>query len=209
MITEMKKRRYTKRRRAEQEAETRRRIVEAAVALHEELGPRETSISAVAERAGVQRLTVYRHFSDEFALFEACTSHWLASHPPPGREQWAQAGSAREMTRRALLAFYRYYRRTAPMWTAAYRDADLVPALEGPMAEYHRYLEEIRAELLGAWGAEGALRRRVRAVLGHLLTFRCWASLKEQGLRDPEMSRAGIDWLAGLVGTRTRGGGRT
>ena len=77
------KRRYTLKDRARSQEDTRRRIVEAAVALHEELGPRATSIAAIAERAGVQRLTVYRHLPDEEALFRACTSHWRAAHPLP------------------------------------------------------------------------------------------------------------------------------
>lgn len=199
MITEMKKRTYTKRRRAEQEAATRQRIVEATVALHEELGPRETTISAVAERAGVQRLTVYRHFPDDFALFEACTSHWLDRNPPPDPEQWAGERSAAESTRKALLALYRYYRRTAPMWTVAYRDADLVPAMEGPLAEFQGSLDGIRDKLAATWGGEGARRRRIRAALGHLLQFRSWESLKAQGLRDPEMSRSGAAWVQALA----------
>lgn len=202
MIIEMKKRTYTKRRRAEQEAATRQRIVEATMALHEELGPRETSISAVADRAGVQRLTVYRHFPDEFALFQACTSHWLDRHPPPEPETWRRRGSPGEQTRLALGAMYRYYRRTAPMWTVAYRDLELVPALQGPIEDFEAYLSGIRDELAKAWGTEGARRRRVRAVLGHLLRFQTWATFKEQGLRDPEMGRAGATWVKALAEER-------
>src|ERR671919_2710297 len=85
-----KPRKYEKKRRAEQEAETRQRIVEAMVALHREVGPARTTISAIAERAGVERLTVYRHFPDERSLFEACTGHWRASHPPPDPGPWTQ-----------------------------------------------------------------------------------------------------------------------
>lgn len=205
----MKKRTYTKRRRAEHEAATRERIVEATVALHEEMGPRETTISAVAERAGVQRLTVYRHFPDDFALFEACTSHWLEQHPPPDPGLWERMETAGEMTRKALVALYRYYRRTAPMWVVTYRDADLVPALEGPLGEFHGYLDDIRDRLASAWRVEGARRRRVRAVLGHLLQFSSWQSLKGQGLRDPEMSRVGANWVAELAApSRSRAAGR-
>lgn len=195
----MKKRAYTKRRRARQEATTRQRIVEAASELHEELGPRETTIRAVAERAGVQRLTVYRHFPDDFALFEACAAHWLESHPPPEPHQWSGADSPEEITRLALLALYGYYRRTAPMWAARYRDVDLVPALERPLADFHSYLDGIRNQLMKDWYVEGARRRRVRAALGHLLQFSSWRSLKGEGLRDPEMSRTGASWIRALA----------
>ena len=83
------KRPYRMTRRAELEEETRRRITESTVELHEELGPARTSISAVAERAGVRRSTVYRHFPDEAALFAACSSHWRAANPPPDPRAWA------------------------------------------------------------------------------------------------------------------------
>lgn len=200
----MMTRSYTKKRRAEQETRTRQRIVEATAALHEELGPRETTISAVAERAGVQRLTVYRHFPEEFALFDACTKHWLETHPPPDPEQWARVAAPEERTRAALLSLYRYYRRTAPMWTAVYRDVDLVPAMGEPLERFHDYLKGIRKELLNARSVEGARRRRTRGALGHLLRFSSWQTLKEEGMRDPEMARSGAYWIEVLASEPAR-----
>src|SRR5690349_22261106 len=82
------KRPYRMTRRAELEEQTRQRITESAVALHEELGPAQTSISAIAERAGVRRSTIYRHFPDDEALFAACSAHWRAANPPPAPETW-------------------------------------------------------------------------------------------------------------------------
>src|SRR5215211_773494 len=90
---------YRKRRRAELEADTRLRITEATVDLHGSVGPARTTISAVAERAGVQRATVYRHFSDEEALFDACSSHWMAQHPLPDPAAWAAIQDAHERLR--------------------------------------------------------------------------------------------------------------
>src|SRR3954462_10108184 len=90
MFTDMATRKYDRKRRAEQQAETRRRIVEAMVALHGEVGPARTTISAVAERAGVERLTVYRHFADETAMFQACSAHFAAEVAPyPDPADWA------------------------------------------------------------------------------------------------------------------------
>ena len=77
--------------------------------LHEELGPRATTISAIAEEAGVQRLTVYRHFPDETAVFQACTAHWLGLNPPPDPSGWAAIEDPLERLKAALTAFYRYY----------------------------------------------------------------------------------------------------
>ena len=51
------KRPYRKTRRAELERETRLRITESAMELHGTIGPARTSVSAVAEHAGVRRST--------------------------------------------------------------------------------------------------------------------------------------------------------
>src|ERR1041384_1123387 len=97
----VEKPRYEKKRRAEHEAETRRHITEAAVALHGTVGPARTSISAIAERAGVRRSTVYRHFPDEAALFAACSSHWRAANPPPDPHAWAAIDDPAKRTQTA------------------------------------------------------------------------------------------------------------
>jgi AcrR family transcriptional regulator len=74
---------YTLKRRAERQAETRRRIVEAAVDLHSSIGPARTTVSMIAERAGVQRHTFYAHFPDERSLFLACSGLTLERDPLP------------------------------------------------------------------------------------------------------------------------------
>src|ERR1700754_994299 len=110
------KRPYRKTRRAELEEQTRLRITESAVALHEQLGPARTSISAVAERAGVRRSTVYRHFPDEESLFAACSSHWRASNPPPDPGAWAAIDDPTRRTEVALRELYAFYARTRAMY---------------------------------------------------------------------------------------------
>ena len=101
------KRPYRKKRRAQLEEETRRRITESAVELHGSVGPARTSMSAVAERAGVRRSTLYRHFADEGALFEACSAHWAAANPPPDLSAWAEVEDPDERLRTALADRYR------------------------------------------------------------------------------------------------------
>ena len=102
-------RKYELKERAERQAETRRRIVDAVVALHRQIGPARTTISAIAERAGVERLTVYRHFADESSLFAACSAHFATEVPPPDPALWSAIRQPRERLRAALLAFYAYY----------------------------------------------------------------------------------------------------
>src|SRR5437660_5869322 len=109
------KRPYRKKRRAELEEATRQRITESAVALHGTLGPSRTTLSAVAEHAGVRRSTLYRHFPDEAALFVACSGRWMSQHPLPDLEAWAAVSDPGERLRTALTELYAYYADTEPM----------------------------------------------------------------------------------------------
>lgn len=190
----MKPRQYRLKQRAERQDRTRERIVDAAIALHEELGPANTTISAVAERAGVQRLTVYRHFPSDRELFTACTGKWLELNTPPDISK-IEHGDPQLLTRNVLGALYRYYRRTAGMWTAAYRDAGKVPALADPMEKFAAYLATIRKDLLRELDPPKASKRQVGAALGHAVRFSTWQSLSDQHLTDAAMARLVTAWM--------------
>jgi AcrR family transcriptional regulator len=196
MFIEMKKRKYQQKRRADKTEETRQQIVVATVKLHEELGPAQTSIKAIAEQAGVQRLTVYRHFPDEASLFRACTSHWLEHHPLPAVSDWSDYDNPLDLTSRALLDFYRYYRKNERMWTVAYRDVDEVEALQEPMAAVEAYLDQIRDELLSVWKVKAKDRKQLAMTLRHCLRFSTWRSLKLEKLSDKNMVKLVLNWLA-------------
>jgi AcrR family transcriptional regulator len=167
-------------RRAELEEQTRRRITESAVALHEEVGPAQTSISAIAERAGVRRSTVYRHFPDEDALFAACSSHWRAANPPPDPRIWSAIDDPAERTRTALGEVYAFYGRTAAMYDSLLRDEPLVPAVHRRLRDFHRYLGSIRDGLAAGRGLRGRRAQHVRAAIGHALAFPTWRSLTHE-----------------------------
>lgn len=194
----MEKRKYTKTRRAELQDETRARIVEATVKLHEALGPAQTSISAIAEAAGVQRLTVYRHFPDDASLFEACTTHYLGLHPPPQQAAWADIEHPGERSHAALLAFYQYYRQTEKMWRAAYRDVEKVSAMQVPMGRFEAYLDQVAGDLARAWHTTPAARKRLRLTLRHALRFGTWQSLSSAKLKDKQIAELAQSWLAGI-----------
>lgn len=191
-----KTRSYTQRKRAADREETRLRIVEATMALHEEIGPSATTISSIAQRAGVQRLTVYRHFPDETAVFEACTSHWIELNPRPDPAGWTSCEAGHGQARAALLAYYRYYRETQRMWRAAIRDEAKVPALQGPMESFRGQLDEL-GEGLGK-GFEGAGGALPATTLRHALAFTTWASLEAQGLGDEAKADLVMAWLQGV-----------
>ncbi|MGD8783708.1 MAG: helix-turn-helix domain-containing protein [Thioalkalispiraceae bacterium] len=184
----MSSRKYTKRQRAQTEQETRQRIVEAAMQLHEEVGPRNTSISAIAERAGVQRLTVYRHFEDDNAIFAACSAHWLELNPPPDPQQWQTETDPIKRTENALLALYNYYRQTASMWSGVYRDLAEVPAMQLPMKQFEHYLKGIRDDLLTCWCPDKSGKTLYKAMLHHAVQFSTWQSFHEIKLRERQIA---------------------
>jgi AcrR family transcriptional regulator len=179
------KRPYHMKRRAELEEQTRQRITESAVALHQELGPAQTSISAIAERAGVRRSTVYRHFPDEEALFAACSSHFRSANPPPDPRTWSSIEDPTERTRTALREVYAFYRGTEAMYTNLLRDEPLVPAVARRLRDFYGYLRSVQDDLARGRGLRGRSAKQVRAAIGHALVFPTWRSLThEQGLGD-------------------------
>jgi len=179
------KRPYRMKRRAELQERTRRRITESTVELHGTVGPARTSISAIAERAGVKRSTVYRHFPDEASLFAACSAHWLDANPPPDLARWAAIDDPDERLRSALEELYAQYRRTDRMRENLLRDQETMPIVQRLMGGYRDYLAAAADTLMAGRRARGQARRRVRAALGHAVAFATWRSLaREQGLDD-------------------------
>lgn len=167
--------------------ETRRRITEAAVQLHETVGPARTTTSEIARRAGVERVTVYRHFPSESELFRACSSHWAASNPPPKADHWFEPRHPEARLRRALTELYAYYAHAEPMLTNVTRDAETMPALYEVGDRRRRYLAEIEERLANGFGAQGKQGERVRAALGMALDFRTWKYLtRQRGLDDED-----------------------
>ena len=189
-------RKYDMKRRTERQEETRRRIIEAAVELHGTVGMARTTISAIAEKAGVQRLTVYRHFPDERALFAACSGHWNAANPPPDPAFWTQIADPGERLRAALSEVYAYHRRTEPMISNVIRDAQVHQLTRETAEPYFRHWDQMRYVLATGWGAEDERLALLLAAIGHALDFETWRSLvRRQGLDD---GRA-VDLMVGTV----------
>ncbi len=171
---------YTLKQRAVQQAETRKRIVEAIVELHKTIGPARTTISAIAERAGVERLTVYRHFPQESELFGACAEHWRATNPPPDLAAWRAIDDPLERLVQALNDTYSYYERTAPMLGNVLRDADILPALAQQIAGYRWFISTSQSLLVEGWDLPEHRRVVTLAAIGHALSFETWRSLTVQ-----------------------------
>ena len=182
-------REYQMGKRAADVAETHRRIVEAAVRLHGTIGPAATTISALAEGAGVTRLTVYRHFPNNGALFAACSQHWAGTQVLPNPKAWIELGDPEQRLRAGLSDLYRFYRDAEPMLTNVRRDRAAVPVeLQQRTAATDALY---RDTLLRPFAVRGARRKRLRAVLGHAISFWTWRSLcLDQGLTDGETTEA-------------------
>jgi AcrR family transcriptional regulator len=170
-------RRYQKRRRAEREFQTRRRITEATVKLHGTLGPARTTIKGVATEAGVQRATVYRHFPDLDSLFLACSTHWASLNPPPDPDAWNQITDPDTRLRHGLSELYTWYAWAEPMLSNVFRDAPSVPAMNKPVEEFVLLFQELHRVLMSRRKISGRARARVSAVIGHALAFATWHSL--------------------------------
>lgn len=182
------------RKRAEQVDETRQRIVDAAVRLHGELGPAATTISGIAEAAGVTRVTVYRHFPDDAALFAACSAHWRSQQRAPDPDRWTDVADPVERLRTGLADLYRFYRQGEGMLTGVHRDRATLPApIQRSLDDDHRHFRRV---LLEPFEVRGATRRRVRGLIGHAISFWTWRSLCiDEGISN----RAAVDAMCDLV----------
>lgn len=164
--------------RAENITETRQRIVEATVKLHSTIGLADASIAAIAEEAGVTRLTVYRHFPDLLGLYEACNDHWLSERKPPDPQMWGVIDDPEQRLRTGLTDLYRFYRDGARMLTWVHRDWHTIPEeLQTRLEARDTGWRDLLVEPFDV--TEPALHR-LRAVLGHAVAFPTWQSLCQQ-----------------------------
>ena len=188
------KRKYELKKRAEQLAETRRRITEATVELHRTVGPAATHLNEVARRAGVQRMTVYNHFPNDTALLAACSAHWRALHPTPDLAAWRAVADPRARLRLGLGQLYGWYRETEPMTANVLRDAQVLPALrsilEGGLLRYLDLAHQVLTEPLEV---RGRRRERVDAATRAAIDLHTWRALAPLG--DTEAA----DLAAGLI----------
>ena len=174
-------RQYELKRRAERQDETRQRIVDATIALHQSIGPAATTITDIAQRAGVGRVTVYRHFPDEATLSRACSGQYFAEHPFPELTTWAQVADPVERTRAALHEAYAYHAANEAMLANALDDARDHPV----MAPFHAYWAAAADTLMTGRRLRGRARTLKRARIAIALSFDTWRALtREQQLDD-------------------------
>lgn len=174
---------YNLKARADKRDGTRQRIVEAAIELHQTIGPRATGVSDVAKRANVGRVTVYRHFPDELSLARACSGEYFERHPPPDPDRWSAIRDPRERVRAALAEVYAYHRATEAMIAHVLSDARDHEVVK----PYHAHWRHATDVLLRPWPQRGRARRLLRAAIALALSFDTWQSLtRDSGLTDEQ-----------------------
>lgn len=187
---DVKRRPYTKVRRAAAEVATRERIVSAIVALHEEVGPARTTVSAIADRAGVERLTVYRHFPDEPSMLRACSAHWTALHPMPPLP--LNGSDPLAALRKTLVELYAWYRANAAMLVQIMADAPKMPFLGELTAPVEAELDRVAAALDARWKRRNARRK---ATIRHALELPTWRSLDRLTGSDRRAAALVVKWI--------------
>ena len=187
--------RYELNQRAQAMADTRRRITRATVELHQTLGPARTSVSEIARRAGVDRVTVYRHFPDDAALFAACSTDFRARNPLPDIARWSKLADPRQRLRRGLGDLYGYYERTEPMLANVIRDAEHMPALRAAGAPRRQWLAQAEEQLARDWQGNA---RQIRHAIAIALDFHTWQILvRQRGLSRSQVIRLMLAMVEG------------
>src|SRR2546421_8565087 len=179
------RRKYALKARAEKQAATRRRIVEATSALHTEVGPARTTVAEIARRAGVQRLTVYNNFPDEKELFEACGAYWLSENPPPDPAAALRMKHPAERLRAVLVPLYSWYRNTARTIENMQRDRLVMPPLDAVMRiRLDRQFDDLAKALAAGFTQSARSRQGVRAAVALAIDFWTWRRLAGEGMSD-------------------------
>lgn len=183
---------YELKRRAVSQDETRQRIVDATIELHRTIGAAETTITEIAKRAGVGRVTVYRHFPDEETLFFACSGHYFSLHPFPSIERWREVSDRLDRLRQGLRESYAWHRENEEMISMALAEARDLPI----MARYHAFWDDAAEALAAPWRLRGRRRSNLKAAVALALSFDSHRRLtQEQHLTDEQA----VDLMVRLV----------
>ena len=184
----MTPRKYTMdKRRAAVEA-TRRRILEATLALHAEKGIFGTSWQDIARRADVSVGTVYKHFPSLEELVPACGELMYAITRPPSLDDapeiFAGASSLEERLERLVFELFDFYERGAPYIETDFQERRL-PAV----AEWEAYMRDTIAGLVReALDPAGPDERAVQA-MSALLDFSTYKSFLDRDIQKDQAAK--------------------
>jgi AcrR family transcriptional regulator len=146
---------------------TRQRLLEAAVSCLAEHGWAGSTVSVVAERAGVSRGAAQHHFPTREDLFTAAVEYVAEERSTALRALFPEGAADRRVVIEALVDLYTgpLFRAALHLWVAASNEAQLrlrVTELEGKVGrETHR----IAVELLSADESRPGVRETVQGLL--------------------------------------------
>ena len=164
--------------------------------LHETVGPARTTVSAVAEKAGVQRHTYYAHFPELKDLYRACSAHHMERYPLPDPSRWAEISGPEERLTRALSEVYAYFGDNEALLTNVLRDTPLDPVLQENNIFFFRHWEAMRDTIADAFEAGGARREALLAAIALALDLQTWRTL----VRQQELSQdRAVELMVGMV----------
>ena len=189
----MKRGKYQLKKRAQREEETRLRIVRATVELHETVGPALTTRSAIAERAGVSRPTVYSHFPDELSLGKACSALGLSENPLPEPGMWEEIADPEKRLREALSELYDYFRRREGLLANILRDQEMPHLKDDPdvreiMRPIVEHWERMQRALAMGWEIHKShTPPLLQGAIRLALDFQNWRTMvRKQGMTDEQ-----------------------
>ncbi|MFL9827346.1 TetR/AcrR family transcriptional regulator [Rhodoplanes sp. SY1] len=188
-------RKYELKRRAVRQDATRQRIIAAAVDLHCSVGPTRTSILAIAERAGVERPTVYRHFPTLNALYLACADRFWTDNPLPDAEAWTAVADPEARLRRGLGELYAFFERLSPALWNILRDVEDAPDLKQFCAGHSGSWMRMREVLAEPFADLSEPRDKVDAAIAHAVDYFAWRASRRNGVSNTAI----IDLMTGMV----------
>jgi AcrR family transcriptional regulator len=180
--------------------ETRERIAAATFELHATIGPSKTTIKAIAERAGVQRHTVYHHFPDLTRLFQACTAHGMRVTRFPDPARWRAIEDPRDRLRAGLSELYPYYRANERLVGNVLRDMPLFEDVGG-VEQFEDAMADILRTLTDGWDLDsrGPAAAPVRTAVSHAMAFETWRSLTQHGMTDDQARDMMVSFVSGIA----------
>lgn len=186
---------YNKTRRASKEQETHQKILDAAISLYGAVGPAATTISAVAAKASVQRLTVYRHFPGETDIPVQVVAHWFDQNPLPDPNDWRNGVAAENWPIAILSMLYSYYADTYAFWPAVLSDRDKLPKLNAVLEAYDKQLHTMQEDILRHLPDSRRSSSLCQSATNHAVQFSTWRTLSDQGLDTVEVAALMEDWI--------------
>lgn len=156
---------YTLGKRSDAQAATRRRIVEATLALYREVGIGGTNVAAIARAADVAPATVRNHFPGPTDLAAAAADAILAGLGMPDASIFAGARGPIERLERLLVETAAFFERSTEWWAVREADRGAGNAWAVPEGRYEERMAALIRAAVEPLGDEPAVGAIIGAVL--------------------------------------------